>query len=503
MVNVMFKKINKYLIFSFIISFIVLLITSKNSFLYCFNDWVDANAFFTVGKSWFNNVIPYKEIFEQKGPLLYLIYGIGYLLSNKSFHGVFILEVIIFTIFLYFVYKIFKIYFNEKYTIILLPLVAFLITISSYFVHGGSCEEFCLPFISCSLYYYFKHFKERKLNNKEIFINGLLAGAVLLMKYTVLGFWIGFCLFIVIDYLRNKEYKNILVFCFIFLLGMILPFLIFAIYFIFNNAFKEFIDVYFILNMTSYTNIEKTNFIMRILEIINYSISILNIEHLFIYLLLVLLLSFALENNNKYFTYSLFGLILFTVFFIFFGLKSFTYYHLPVYFFIVFLNIIFVLLIFKKYIKKYINLLFKTKFIIIYLIILSLFLFLFSDNKNYLFKTEEDFVQYKYSNYISKYDNPTLLNMGFLDIGVYTLSGVVPNTRFFEVQNFSYDKFKDNIDEMNNYIKNKKVKFIVYSDTFPINVPDYLYDNYKLVYEDIYIYESRSYTSYLFELKDI
>ena len=39
------KKINKYLIFSFIVAFITLLITSKNSFLYVFNDWVDANAF--------------------------------------------------------------------------------------------------------------------------------------------------------------------------------------------------------------------------------------------------------------------------------------------------------------------------------------------------------------------------------------------------------------------------------------------------------------------------
>ena len=99
------KKINKYLIFSFVVAFITLLITSKNSFLYVFNDWVDANAFFTVGKSMFNKILLYKDIFEQKGPLLYLIYGLGYLISNNTFHGVFIIEVISFTIFLYFIHK--------------------------------------------------------------------------------------------------------------------------------------------------------------------------------------------------------------------------------------------------------------------------------------------------------------------------------------------------------------------------------------------------------------
>ena len=59
------KKINKYLIFSFLVAFITLLITSKNSFLYLFNDWVDANSFFTVGKSMFNGLVVYKDIFEQ------------------------------------------------------------------------------------------------------------------------------------------------------------------------------------------------------------------------------------------------------------------------------------------------------------------------------------------------------------------------------------------------------------------------------------------------------
>ena len=94
--------------------------------------------------------------------------------------------------------------------------------------------------------------------------------------------------------------------------------------------------------------------------------------------------------------------------------------------------------------------------------------------------------------------------MGFLDVGVYTTSGIIPNTRFFEVHNFDYEKFKDNIDEIKKYVKNKEIKFIVYGkfhdDTTP---PEYIYDNYKQVYKEDYISESNLCTAYLFELKEL
>lgn len=73
-----------------------LLICTKSSPLYSLNDWVDSNAFFTMGKGIINGKIPYKDLFEQKGPLLYFIHGISYIISNKTFIGVFILEVLSF-----------------------------------------------------------------------------------------------------------------------------------------------------------------------------------------------------------------------------------------------------------------------------------------------------------------------------------------------------------------------------------------------------------------------
>ena len=147
---------------------------------------------------------------------------------------------------------------------------------------------------------------------------------------------------------------------------------------------------------------------------------------------------------------------------------------------------------------------FNTIIPIIILVIIIIQTYRYANYKEYIKMKKQDFIQYKYAEYINQNENPTLLNMGFLDIGVYTTSGIIPNTRFFEVQNFDYDKFKDNIDEMKKYVENKKIKFIVYAKFGNGNEPPkYIYDNYKQVYKDEYISEGNNCIAYLFELKDI
>ena len=251
MIKKMFNK-KKYYLFCLVLSFLVLLFTTKSSFIYKFNDWVDANAFFTVGKSMVNGKVLYRDIFEQKGPILYFIYSIGYLISNKTFIGIFILEVFSFSIFLYYAHKIFNMFLESKYSLILLPILSFLITTFFSFVHGGSCEEFCLPFYAITLYYYFKHFKEKELSNKEIVLVGLLSGIIMMIKYTLLGLWIGFGLVLFYEQISKKDYKKALSFCLYFLLGMSIPILIVLIYFAVNGAIKDFIDCYFVFNMKIY-----------------------------------------------------------------------------------------------------------------------------------------------------------------------------------------------------------------------------------------------------------
>ena len=126
------KKAIKPYCFCLFISILFLGICSKNSPLYLINDWFDANAFFTVGKSMMKGIVPYKSLFEQKGPLLYFIYGIGSLISYDSFVGVFIFEVIFFSVFLFYVYKTSKIFVKETNVYFFIILAAIFKGIQNY-----------------------------------------------------------------------------------------------------------------------------------------------------------------------------------------------------------------------------------------------------------------------------------------------------------------------------------------------------------------------------------
>ena len=59
--------------FALLVSFAVLTVCSKNSFLYPMNDWVDVNCFFTVGRGITHGLVPYRDLYDQKGPLLYFV----------------------------------------------------------------------------------------------------------------------------------------------------------------------------------------------------------------------------------------------------------------------------------------------------------------------------------------------------------------------------------------------------------------------------------------------
>ena len=57
-----------------------------------FNDLyrrVDSAWFYMCGKAWMNGLTPYVDFTDSKGPLLWFIYGIGYLISRSNYLGVF------------------------------------------------------------------------------------------------------------------------------------------------------------------------------------------------------------------------------------------------------------------------------------------------------------------------------------------------------------------------------------------------------------------------------
>ena len=126
-------------------------------------------------------------------------------------------------------------------------------------------------------------------------------------------------------------------------------------------------------------------------------------------------------------------------------------------------------------------------------------------NLNYLNLEKNYFAQYTFNEIINKETNPTILNYDNLDGGFYTVSDILPTTKYFMRQNISYDRYPIILDEQNKIIKEKKVQFVIireyygninYHETIP-----YLNDNYILIDEKEQLYEGMSFKYFLYERK--
>ena len=72
----------------------LLLLCTQSSPLYPTNTWADANCLLTVGRVMRAGGVLYRDIYEQKGLTLYLLHALAACISDSSFFGVFLLEVL-------------------------------------------------------------------------------------------------------------------------------------------------------------------------------------------------------------------------------------------------------------------------------------------------------------------------------------------------------------------------------------------------------------------------
>ena len=155
------------------------LIINYSPFTYKPCEATDSDVFFTVGKALRKGLVPYKDIFDHKGPLIYFINSLGDLILG--FRGVGIIEIIFWITFLVVLYKIQKIL---KYDILFFCIIIVLlpIMISPILVGGNLTEEYALPFIAFGNLYLIKLCINIKVNKLDSFILGICAAATLCLR---------------------------------------------------------------------------------------------------------------------------------------------------------------------------------------------------------------------------------------------------------------------------------------------------------------------------------
>lgn len=195
-----------------------------------------------IGKNWLENLVPYKDLFGTCGPLFYLIQSIGYYLGGRT--GIFILQVINFSVFLCISFEILCQYMHSKTAMLFTSLLVIpYIAMSS---SGNSDGEWCLCLIAFCFYKLLKIYQKEILSTRQYFFLGLSSGAILMICFRTTGIVFGISLFILYSYLTSPKEKHTIS---VYLFGIFLIVLPFIIYFISQNALSAFCNSYFFHNI--------------------------------------------------------------------------------------------------------------------------------------------------------------------------------------------------------------------------------------------------------------
>lgn len=444
-----------------IYAFLLIFFCSLMSPLYPFNDWSDINLYFNIGKAMFHGQTLYTDIFDHKGPLIFVIYGIGSLISKDSFIGMYFIESIVWVLMIFSAYFIARLYLDKIYAFVV--AVIFPALLLSHSSEGGSAEEFIVLFEVISLYLFVRYFKNKNASvhkPKYMLIHGIMCTVVIFIKINLVVFWIFPLLAVFINLLSKKDYKNLLQNIIAFVIGVLIVSLPIILYFVINNALSYAWDTYITLNK-NYAQIGEFGQVMENLIVRFYQR--LKFDNYEFVIILIGATYFPLKYIGN--VWGKTGLILsFASLFIiiFMGTGYVFYYSMPYYIFCI-TGCIAIIDLLRRFIKIQPHWYFYLLFFIIALACGIKTKEFFGRTKEVLLRLEQpNDVLHQFNNIVSQEKNPTLICLGLdATAGIFTMANITPNVKYCLSPNLPYKIYPDMRDQQTKYIENKQVQFIV------------------------------------------
>lgn len=471
------------------LSALFLLFCTKSSPFYPLNDWVDVNIYFTIGKGMFHGLVPYTQLYDQKGPTAYLLYGLASLISGNSYFGVYLLETVSFAFFLFAVQRILSLY-VEKNTLLALPLFAAAILGSLSFSHGGSFEEVLMPLFAWSLYDTLKYFKNdypAPVPLGMIARNALFAGLMLYGKFILLAFYVVWMGVFVIAQFAAKQWKRALLSGVLFIFVMVGSGVPWMIYFAANGALKDFFFYYFHQNMFGYSYLADPLYITMPVAIVK-SVGAFSFRNPQIALFIALgLFWIAAQKRSAVKTVEKINYWLLAAFLaagIYCGGQGYRYYGLVLTPFMA-LGFVPLLRLWNRFADEKLRprALRAALYGALTLAMLAAALWT-TDNRYMLLTARETTPQYRFAAELKEKDESdvhTLFCYGFPDAGFYKAAGVIPQYPFFATSNAGLPQIKE---EQARYVAEKLPAYIITRDRL-LEQPGYaLLDTADYPYEE-------------------
>ncbi|MCW6682537.1 hypothetical protein NHG29_06560 [Aerococcaceae bacterium NML160702] len=189
---------------------IIIAITLIVSLLYTTNPWTDrvwrgdSSMFIYFGKAMRAGKKIYTDIFDHKGPVIFVLNYLGTFLPGRV-TGVYWIELVTLFSGIVGMYRIARLYLSRLNALGILTLYA--VTLSRYLQHGNLTETYALPFWIYSLYLFIRYFyQKRQVTLIETVGVGASVMLVFLLRANLMLSWIPIIVTILFAYIKKKDW---------------------------------------------------------------------------------------------------------------------------------------------------------------------------------------------------------------------------------------------------------------------------------------------------------
>lgn len=310
------------LFFLLLFSFIICMQSPINPFSAHGTSWVDSSVFKYIGGRMAKGDVPYKDMFDHKGPIIYFLNLIGYYIAPNR--GIWVIEFIFMFLSLLGAYKVARLFCSAIQSLFIVMIAMSLIF--SYLEGGNLVEEYAMTFQIWAIYIYIEYLINDRITGMRVVLCGIFFACVLFLRPNMISVWIVFSIAVLLRNIKEKNLKNLIVFLTEFICGMALIIIPSVVYLLLNNAFIDFWFDYIKFNIMYSGTMGGDDFYQKAEAFFFF----LNTKPVLIAVLLVCWSGIKESGRKKRFAVLYAGYMLFTLFIMCLAGKSFPHYGMTI-----------------------------------------------------------------------------------------------------------------------------------------------------------------------------
>ena len=256
-------RIKRYLTAAVATCLVMLLWSAYDSPLFPLYTSGDSSIFMLIGKGITEGKIPYRDLFDHKGPFLFWVEAAGWALGGRT--GIWAMETIGAVLSVFMIMKIS----DQLGSNPLIPVIGTAAVYLSYFGRGNLCENYSVPLVYACLYLIVKYYQSDQRKHPPVysFVYGVCFAALAFIRINNATIICGFVLCIIIRLLMEREYINLLQNLLAGLAGIVIVSVPVCLYFYLNGALQDMLFCTFTYNFmyaSKRVNLGETRLILRI-----------------------------------------------------------------------------------------------------------------------------------------------------------------------------------------------------------------------------------------------